>query len=239
MQQTGFQGFRPEALDFFRALKRNNRREWFHPRKHIFDQHVKAPMVELIASMNAAMMKFAPAYVTDPADAIFRIYRDTRFSADKTPYKTHIAALFTRRGLCKNTCPGLYFSVSHEEIEIAGGSYMPGKEELAAIRGHMLEHHGEFSRILRARRLRELMGELQGERLSRAPKGFPAEHPAADLVRGKQWYVYVLLDSGLATTARLEREILARFKAMVPLVEFLSAPLQPARKAAAASRVML
>ncbi len=239
MPASHFQGFPPEALHFFSGLKRNNRREWFQPRKQLFEEHVKAPMTELIGSLNAALMRFAPEYVTEPADAIFRIYRDTRFSADKTPYKTHIGAIFTRRGLCKNTCPGLYFSVSHEEIEVAGGSYMPGKNELAAIRNHMLDHAAEFRRIMRARALQELMGELQGDRLSRVPKGFCADHPAADLVRHKQWYFYVLLDPALATTAKLETEILRRFKVVLPLVEFLSAPLLPASKAAIAAHGML
>ena len=85
-------------IQFFRGLKRNNRREWFQPRKHLFEQHVKAPMLELVAALNTQLASFAPEYVTDPTKAIFRIYRDTRFSSDKTPYKTHVAASFSRLG---------------------------------------------------------------------------------------------------------------------------------------------
>ncbi len=75
-----------------------------------------APTV--VSAINARLMRFAPAYVTEPGDAIYRIYRDTRFSHDKTPYKTHIAASFPRRGLVKHACAGLYFSVSDEEIDL-------------------------------------------------------------------------------------------------------------------------
>jgi uncharacterized protein (TIGR02453 family) len=172
--RPGFPGFPADAMTFFRALAKNNRREWFQPRKQIYEERVKAPMLELVAALNAEMTKFAPAYVREPERAVYRIYRDTRFSHDKTPYKTYIAAVFTRRGFEKHAGAGYYFSVSPEEIEVAGGVYMPGAEELRAIRLHLLENHAAFGRILRARRLRALLGELQGERLSRVPKGFPA-----------------------------------------------------------------
>src|SRR6516225_7489770 len=98
----GFPGFPQEAITFYKGLTRNNTREWFQPRKHIFDEKVKAPMVELVGQLNQAMMQFAPQYVTDPAKAIYRIYRDTRFSPDKTPYKTQIAASFSRHGMEKH-----------------------------------------------------------------------------------------------------------------------------------------
>jgi uncharacterized protein (TIGR02453 family) len=226
----GFSGFPDEALPFFRSLKRNNRREWFQPRKHIYDEKVRGPMIELVAALNAEMMKFAPAYVREPADAIYRIYRDTRFSPDKTPYKTHIAAIFPKRGFEKHAGAGLYFSVSPEEGEVAGGVYMPTPDVLRAIRMHLLDNHEEFRAILRARQLRTLLGELQGDQLSRVPKGFPAEHPAADLVRYKQWLVYVTLDPSIATTRKLFSEVSKRFRAMMPFLEFLNAPLAATRK---------
>jgi uncharacterized protein (TIGR02453 family) len=228
-----FDGFPAEGMKFFRALKRNNRREWFQPRKHIFDEQVRAPMVALVEALNAEMIGFAPAYVGDPEKAIYRIYRDTRFSADKTPYKTHIAAIFPRRGLEKHAGASLYFSVSPEEVEVAGGIYMPGPEQLRAVRLHLLDHHQEFRRVTGSRSLRALMGELQGEQLSRVPKGFPADHPAADLVRYKQWLLYVMLDPALATSPKLLEEIVRRFRAMVPFQEFLNAPLVARRRTAA------
>src|SRR5947209_7177135 len=108
----GFTGFPPEAITFFRALKKNNKREWFQPRKEIFEEQVKAPMLELVTVLMQRLADFAPDYVADPKKAIYRIYRDTRFSKDKTPYKTHIAAVFTPRSLEKHSGAGFYFSVS-------------------------------------------------------------------------------------------------------------------------------
>ncbi len=225
-----FAGFPAEGLDFLRKLKRNNRREWFQPRKQVFDDQVRKPMMELVEAVNRALVRFAPEYVTEAERAIYRIYRDTRFSADKTPYKTHIAASFPRRGLRKHACAGLYFSVSNEEIEVAGGVYMPTVDELRAIRLHLMENHEEFRKIVRARKLQELMGELQGNSLTRIPKGFPAGHPAEDLIRGKQWLFFISLDPGLARTPGIVDELVARFKALTPFCEFLNRPLAPAKR---------
>lgn len=227
---AGFPGFPAAGMQFLSALARTNRREWFQPRKHIYEEQVKAPMAELVTALNSEMMRFAPDYVNEPAKAIYRIYRDTRFSKDKTPYKTHIAAIFPRRGLEKHGGGGLYFSVSAKEIEVAGGVYMPGPETLLAIRTHMAEHHEEFRKIIRARKLRTLMGEMHGEQLSRVPKGFPTIHAAADLLRYKQWLVYVMLDPKLATTPKLLPEVQQRFEAMMPFVDFLNRPLVQERK---------
>ena len=230
MAKTGFNGFPEAGMQFFRGLKRNNRREWFQPRKDVYDAQLKAPMVELVTALTAEMMRFAPDHVADPAKAIYRIYRDTRFSKDKTPYKTHIAAIFPRRGLVKHAGAGLYFSVSPDEIEVAGGVYMPGPEELLAIRMHVAEHHEGFRRIVKSKKLRTLMGDLHGDQLSRVPKGFPAGHPAAELLRYKQWLFYVMLEPALATTPKLLGEIRKRFEVMMPFLDFLNTPLVKIRR---------
>ncbi len=222
--------FPEEGMRFLRSLKRNNRREWFQPRKHIYDDQVKAPMLHLVGLVNREMMRFGPEYVREPAEAIYRVYRDTRFSPDKTPYKTHIAAVFPRRGLARHACAGLYFAISPEGVEIAGGVYMPDREELRLIREHLAGSHEEFRRILRARTVRELFGQMQGEQLSRPPKGFCADHPAADLVRYRQWLLDVTLDPEVATAPELAAEIIRHFRAMIPFVEYLNRPLVASRR---------
>jgi uncharacterized protein (TIGR02453 family) len=218
---SGFAGFPPEMVQFFRGLKRNNRRDWFQPRKHLYEQHVKAPMLELVAALNTELMKFAPqCATTEPKKSLFRIYRDTRFSADKTPYKTHAAASFwLREGA------GYYFSVSHDQIEIAGGIYHPLPETMYLVRTHIAENYQELRRILADKKNRKLAGDLQGDELSRAPKGFDPQHPAIDLIKKKDWILDVTLDPAIATTPKLYREILDRFRAMAPLIEYLNRPL--------------
>ena len=225
MPTTTFAGFPQEMIQFFRGLKRNNRREWFQPRKHLFEQHVQAPMLELVAALNAQLARFAPEYVTDPTKAIFRIYRDTRFSADKTPYKTHLAASFRRREPQHVHLGGFYFSVSSDAIEVGGGLYHPPPATTLLVRTYISETYPELQRIVANRTARRLMGELQGDELTRAPKGFDPRHSAAGLIKKKDWILHAMLDAGLATTPKLYREIADRFRVMTPLLEYLNRPL--------------
>jgi uncharacterized protein (TIGR02453 family) len=219
-------------VQFFRGLKRNNRREWFQPRKHLYELHVKEPMLELVAALNKGLAAFAPEFVTDPKKAIFRIYRDTRFSADKTPYKTHVAATFSRRGSDQMGTGGFYFSVSHDLVEVAAGIYRPSPETMFEVRTHIAGNYQELRRILANKKTRKLAGDLKGDALTRAPKGFDANHPALELIKMKDWIFDISLPPALATTPKLYREVLHRFRAMAPLIEFLNRPLvarKPAR----------
>jgi uncharacterized protein (TIGR02453 family) len=223
--RTAFPGFPQEGIDFFRRLARNNRREWFQPRKTIFEERVKRPMLELVEAVNAALARFALEHITDPDRAVYRFYRDTRFSADKSPYKDRIAANFPRSGLTRHDSASYYFSVSDKHVAIGGGVYMPMPETLAAIRGRIAGHHEELRKIMAARPLRKLYGEMQGEQLSRVPKGYPADHPAADLLRFKQFLYYDELPAEIAVTPALYAEIVTRFRAMARFVVFLNASL--------------
>ena len=188
-------------------------------------------MVELVTALNRAMMNFAPDYVTDAGKAIYRIYRDTRFSPDKTPYKTQIAASFARRGMEKHGAAGYYFAISHKGVDVGGGIYMPAPETLLAVRTHIAEKHGDFRRLSAAPTVKRLFGAVQGERLSRVPKGFPADHPAADLLRFKQFLLFTTLGPEIVTTPKLFAELERRFRAMAPFLDFLNAPLVSKRKA--------
>ena len=229
--RSGFAGFPAEALTFYRGLAGHNTREWFQPRKHIYEEQVKAPMLELVTALNQAMMAFAPDYVTDAPKAVYRIYRDTRFSPDKTPYKTHIAASFARRGMEKHGAAGLYFAISHKTVDVGGGIYLPPPETLLAVRTHIGERHAELRKITAARAVKRLFGAMQGEQLSRVPKGFSADHPAADLLRYKQYLLFTTLDAALITTPKLFVELEKHFRAMTPFLDFLNAPLVAKRHA--------
>jgi uncharacterized protein (TIGR02453 family) len=219
---TRFPGFSPDALAFLRALKRNNRRDWFQPRKEKYEALIKAPMLELVNALNHEFARFAPDYVTPPEKAVYRIYRDTRFSPDKTPYKTHIAAIFPRRTALKREGAVFYLHFTEKELLAFGGVYGPDRDELLAYRRLLEEHYLEFETILAEKRLRRIVGELQGEQMSRTPKGFPCNHPADGLLRRRQWYLESILDIKLLTTSRLVPELARRFEAMAPMIVFLN-----------------
>jgi uncharacterized protein (TIGR02453 family) len=211
--------FPPEAITFLKNLAKNNTRDWFQPRKETFDTKLKEPMLAFVESINAELLKFAPEHITEPKKAVYRIYRDTRFSKDKTPYKTHLGAIFPRRGLHRDAGAGFYFHVSPKEVGIAIGVYSPDREQLLKIRHFIADNHQLF------RASNKLMGSIQGSTLQRAPKGFHPEHPAIDLIKMKQWYWWVELDPALATSPKLKAEIAKRFRAMAPMVELLNRPL--------------
>lgn len=228
--KSSFPGFSPDALTFLRALKRNNRREWFQPRKEKYEALIKLPMLELVGALNEEFARFAPAYLTPPQKSVFRIYRDTRFSHDKTPYKTHIAALFPRSGADRMRGACFYFHFTEKELLVFGGVYSPERDELLAYRSLLQEHYEEFQALLGDKQLKRALGDLQGEQLSRMPKGFPVDHPADALLRQRQWYLEGTLDIRLLTSRKLPLEIARHFELMTPMVEFLNRPFAKQQK---------
>lgn len=220
MNET-FPGFPLEALKFLKALKRNNEREWFQPRKAEFERVVRDPMLALLDRINTQLIKFAPDYCTEPAKAIFRIYRDTRFSKDKTPYKTHVAAVFSHRMLPRNSGAGFYFQVSPEKVGIGGGIHMPPTDELKKLRLHMVENYGAFRRTMRAVEAKKIAGGFFGHEMSRVAKGFDPESEAAELLKCRSFFYYSDLEPEVMLTPGFEKEVVSRFRAIAPFVELV------------------
>ncbi len=222
--------FPKQALQFFRALEKNNNREWFETKKPVYEASVKVPMLALVDSLNREFLKFAPDYVVDPKKAVLRIYRDIRFSKDKTPYKTNVAATFRRHNLGKDEGASFYIQLDAKELMVAGGIYMPMPEQLKLLRAHIAEHHVEFRKLLAAKKLRSLMGDLQGDLMTRTPKGYLPGHPAEDLLKRKMYVFWTTLPSSLAQTPAVLPEIAKRLAAVAPVVEFLNRPLLANRR---------
>ena len=216
---------RPEGLTFLRNLARNNDREWFAPRKVIFEAELKEPMLAIIRKVNEAMESFAPEFVRPAEKSLFRIYRDTRFSNNKLPYKDHVAAWWSRQGMEKTSGAGYYFHISAKEVVIAAGAYMPEKDQLAAIRHWLLDHHAEFRKVLRTAALRKAFDEIDGNALTRPPKGFPQEHPAMDLIRCRQWGLATTLPAAAALEANIAATVIRHFKLAAPVVDALNTPI--------------
>jgi uncharacterized protein (TIGR02453 family) len=214
--------FTPKSLSFLRALKRNNNREWFRTRKGDYEQHVRGPMIEVLARLSSDFPSFAPELVADPKVSLFRIYRDTRFSSDKTPLKTAIAAHFPSRHFARNQGAGLYFEVAPAWVWIGGGMYMPSTSDLQAIRNQIATTHPRLHRLVTAPAFKRTVGELTGDRLSRVPTGYQRDHPAAHYLQFKQFIGGCEYEAGFATSPRFYPELLRVFKAVTPLVRFLN-----------------
>jgi uncharacterized protein (TIGR02453 family) len=225
---------RPEGLKFLKGLEKNNDREWFNERKAVYEAELKEPMLAIIRKVTDAMMEFAPHHVRPAEKSLFRIYRDTRFSNNKLPYKTHVAAWWSHTGMQKTSGAGYYFQVSRKGVVIAAGAYMPEKEQLAAIRHWLLENHTEFRKVLNKPAVKKTFTEFEGEALTRPPKGFDPIHPAIDLIKCKQWGLSVTLPPETALDANFAQTLAKHFKLLAPLVDALNTPisasLEPKKK---------
>ncbi|HEY1498562.1 MAG TPA: DUF2461 domain-containing protein [Acidobacteriaceae bacterium] len=217
--------FDEESLRFLRGLKRNNKREWFEARRAIFESKLKTPMLALIERLTEGMAHYSPAHMRPAGKCLFRIYRDTRFSADKSPYKSHLGAWWARSGLEKTSGGGYYMHISSTEFVIAAGVYMPEKDQLLAIRRRLLEHHVEWKKLIEDKKLLRAFQVHDPMALARPPKGFPAEHPAIEWIKWRQWGVTTHLPAEAALKPGLAEEIEKRFRLAAPIVDFLNAPL--------------
>jgi len=217
--------FTSKAISFLRALKRNNDREWFRARKDQYEQHVRQPMIEIIERLADDFRVVAPELIASPKQSLFRIYRDTRFSGDKKPLKTHAAAVFRTRQLPKPQGAGLYFEIAPGWVWIGGGMWRPEPPELVRLREHIAGTWPEIRAITRAAAFRKRFEELSGDTMTRVPRGYAADHPAAAFLKYRQFYGGAEFPASFAHSREFYPTLIATFKALMPLVRFLNEPL--------------
>ena len=210
-----FAGFRTEALAFYVGLEADNSRTYWNDHKDEFEREVRGPMVALVAALAD---EFGEA-------KLFRPNRDIRFSADKSPLKTHAAAHFPARGFARGEGAGLYFEVAPQWVWIGGGLYMPGTTGLQTIRQHIVASHPRLHRIVTSKRFSSHVGPLDGERLTRAPRGYPADHPAVNYLLFKQFLAGREHPAAFSCASGFYPELLRTFRATAPLVQFLNEAL--------------
>ncbi|MCU0452745.1 MAG: DUF2461 domain-containing protein [Bacteroidetes bacterium] len=222
-----FEGFPKEGITFLRRLKRNNRREWFAEHKTEYEDLVKAPMQSLIASLRPHVEHFAPEFELNPRTSIFRVYRDTRFSSDKTPYKTHVAAHFVLRGAPKGFLgSGYYMEVEPGGAYVGGGIYMPEGDQLKKIRAAIDRQRSDFLSIINAKPFRRRFGKLEGATLQRMPKGYDDEHPLGKWLKLKQFFAGESMPVAKAMRASFVTDVAAVCETLTPLVRFLNDALR-------------
>jgi uncharacterized protein (TIGR02453 family) len=165
----GFPGFSEEGLGFLKKLAKNNDREWFQPRKPIFEEQLQKPMAQLMQALERDLQKQMPLK-TPSKGGVFRIYRDVRFSADKSPYKTNIGGVLYRDGK-KATPGGLYVHIAHDEHFAAAGFWQPERPLLTSWRHKMQDAPEKFLAVIKQLKTLKLSTEHS---LQRLPRGFEA-----------------------------------------------------------------
>ncbi len=210
-----------KSFSFLKDLKNHNNREWFGRNKAIYDEakqefeHITELVIHEIASFDKALAGVIPK------DCIFRIFRDIRFSNDKTPYKANFGAYFASGGR-KSPFAGYYLHIEPGESMLAGGLYMPSSPILNAIRKEIFEHIDEFKEIVNSQEFIKHFGGFVGEKLKTAPKGFPKDFRDIDLLKFKN---YTIIESKTDAEMRnnsIITEIKETFKLMVPMNQFLN-----------------
>ncbi len=221
--------FTTKTLSFLRSLKRNNKREWFHARKDQYAQHCRQPMTEVVERLADDFGAFAPEHIADPKVSLLRPYRDTRFSDDKTPLKIHVGATFPHRTLGRMNGAWFYFEVAGGWVWIGGGMWRPETPQLQLVREHIAGNLDEFESIINEPRLKKI-GGLQGDRMTRVPRGFAKDHPAADYLMHRQFMAFREEAPQFATSKQFYAQLRSTFESIAPLVRFLNEPLIEATK---------
>jgi uncharacterized protein (TIGR02453 family) len=225
--------FTAASLKFLRGLASHNRRDWFEAHRRDYETAILFPMRDLVEEMDVRLARLAPEMVGDPKRSLFRIYRDVRFSKDKSPYKTHAACWFYHRDASHKVGAeahgggaGFYFHVQPGASLDAGGMWMPAPGPLGKIRDAMAEKPAAFERIVTAPALRRRFRELDSDAvLTRVPRGYPPDHPAARWLRYRTFTVSRGLSDAQITSARLPALLADHFAAMLPLVRWINAAL--------------
>jgi uncharacterized protein (TIGR02453 family) len=224
-----FGGFPKDFFAFFRELKSRNERGWFEANKQRFRDSVQMPMSAFIAAMAPHLRRVSKHFAADPrpnGGSMFRIYRDVRFARDKRPYKEHAACHF-RHALGKDVhAPGFYMHFAPDEVFFGGGLWHPEADALAKVRSAIAEKPAAWRKALGGKEFATRFGSVQGEALTRPPRGFDPEHPLMEDIKRKSFFVMQQASPKLAESPKLVEDVAGAFRAAAPLMRFLCGALE-------------
>jgi uncharacterized protein (TIGR02453 family) len=211
------------TLDFLDSLKDNNNRDWFIKNKPAYID-AKENFESFVQDIINNIVDFEPILKgLEVKSCVYRINRDIRFSNDKSPYKSHLGAFIVRGGK-KNgdKFAGYYVHIEPEKSIIAGGAYMPPSPWLSAIREKIDEEPDEFVKIINSKDFVKYFGEIEGEKLKKAPKGYPSDHPNIELLKYKSYLIVNEVNDEFVLSQNYFDHVLKVLKAMKPFNDFLN-----------------
>ncbi len=225
--------FTRRSLDFLRGLTRHNAKPWFEAHRAEYEENVKQPMEGLVEEMALRMAGFAPEITGDPKRSVFRIYRDVRFSRDKSPYKTHAACWFFHAGGSSKVGreahgggAGFYFHLEPGKSAVGGGCWMPPQPALKKFRAAIASDPRAFERAANSPALKRRFGGLDDEEVLKGmPRGYSDDHPAARWLRFQSFTMGRRLSDAQVTSAELTATLASDFKGMLPLIRWLNGTL--------------
>jgi uncharacterized protein (TIGR02453 family) len=223
MKSNRYTSFRPETLAFLKELSRNNNREWFAANKQRYEEQVLDVALEFIQAMQSPLAKIAPHFTAVPkrmGGSLMRVYRDTRFSRNKAPYKTNIGIQFRHENARDVHAPGYYLHIDPDEVFLGVGMWRPEAHALAAVRERIDAKRAEWLKARDDRKFRSHF-DLGGESLSRPPKGISKDHPLLDDLRRKDFIAVKNLETSDPLHAQFQKQVESAFAAATPFMTFL------------------
>lgn len=224
---SDFHGFPKTTFRFLKQLKANNDRDWFAENKARYETEVLWPALAFIAAMEAPMKKLSDCFQVIPkrsSGSLMRVYKDTRFSKDKTPFKTNIGIHFRHMAGRDVHAPGFYIHIEPQEIFIGLGLWHPDSKTCTAIRKHIAENDDAWQKIFRRKAFRQDFS-LSGSSLTRPPRGFQADHPLIVDLKRKDFIAIQQLSTADVGDAQFAQLVARQFRAGFPLMEFLCAAI--------------
>lgn len=217
--------FNPEFTKFFKELSKKNSTEWFKTNRKTYEKEVKEPFVKLVEEIITRVKKYEPEIKIKPADAIMRINKDIRFSKDKTPYNTYVAANVSIYGKKDKSYPGFYFQLSHDKIQVFGGAYVLDVPQLQKVRKAIAKDSKGFKTAYSDKDFKQKFGKIQGEQHKRIPEEFKDAAEKEPLIANKQFYYMAEIKADIITKDNLADTLMDYYKASKKLNEFLQKAL--------------
>jgi len=214
--------FCKKTFKFLRDLEKNNNRDWFEVNKSDYEAHVREPALAYIEAMAPYLRKISPHFIASPkkvGGSLMRVYRDVRFSKDKTPYKTNIGIQFRHAAGKDVHAPGFYLHIESSEVFIGAGLWRPDSATLNNVRLHMDENQSHWKKF--TGQLYSKGFELHGESLKKAPRGYVPEHPLIDDLKRKDFVVVQNLKASMVTDKDFVKKTAALFASAKPLMKFI------------------
>lgn len=219
-----FNHFDPSVQAFLLELKKNNNKEWFSDNKPRYKNDVVGPMTDFITAMSTPLKGISKHYIADPrgnGGSMFRIYRDVRFSKDKTPYKEHVACQFRHEAGKDAHAPGFYIHLGTDEVIFGGGIWQPPADALYKIRDRIRTHPAEWKKVIEDKTLNATFDGIAGDGLSRPPKGFEKDLPYIEDIKRKSFFAMRHEEAGFAYQPGFFDEVVSTLNTTRPLMRFI------------------
>jgi uncharacterized protein (TIGR02453 family) len=220
--------FSRKTFGFLSALRRNNNRTWFKDHQADYERHVRDPYLQFIADMQAPLAKISSHYRADSrrsGGSLFRIYRDTRFASDKTPYKTWAAARFFHERRREMAAPSFYMHIQPKDCFAGGGIWHPEPPSLKKIRDFLIDNPASWKKATQSKTFRGNF-TFWGENLSRPPRGYDANHALIEDLKRKNFAAGTEFSEALACSSELMPAVVTTFKRIAPMIDYLCAALE-------------